>query len=245
MLAQDKNSELSVVMVSMTVANLNPAFIDSYIERSLADYVSDTSKDMSQVPSRHTFLQHLVSSTTSKLRIRWELMNVLFAGRDGTAALLSNVWFELSKRPDIWAQLRQEVDTLGGTPPSPDQLASMRYLRAVINESLRLAPIAPENNRQALVDTVLPRGGGEDGKSPIFVAKGSTVVWSAYSMHRREDIYGEDAELFRPERWLDQSKEGTETKGIRPGWAYLPFGGGPRSCIGRKCSFTFLLHVSP
>ena len=75
-----------------------------------------------------------------------------------------------------------------------------------------------------MVDTVVPLGGGPDGKSPIFIRKGMHFVWSAYTMHRRKDYYGEDAEKFRPERW--------ET--LRPGWEYLPFNGGPRICIGRR-----------
>jgi cytochrome P450 len=67
----------------------------------------------------------------------------------------------------------------------------------------------------AVVDTVLPRGGGPDGKSPIFIPKKMMVMWSAYSMHRSEDFYGEDAEEFKPERW----------EKLRPGWEYLPFNG--------------------
>ena len=108
----------------------------------------------------------------------------------------------------------------------------MKYLRAVLNESLRLYPVVPENDREAEVDTVLPVGGGEDGKSPVFVKKGQLVHWSLYTMHRRKDLYGEDAELFKPERWLDEGGK----KGLRVGWEFLPFNGGPRICIGRRCS---------
>lgn len=80
----------------------------------------------------------------------------------------------------------------------------------------------------AVRDTVLPVGGGEDGKSPLFVPAKTVVVWSVYSMHRRIDFYGEDADEFKPERWDD----------LRPGWEYLPFNGGPRVCIGQQFALT-------
>lgn len=76
----------------------------------------------------------------------------------------------------------------------------------------------------SVVDTVLPLGGGQDGKSPLFIPAGTTVGWNLYTIQRRTDLYGDDAEEFKPERW--------ETR--RPGWEYLPFNGGPRICLGRK-----------
>lgn len=94
--------------------------------------------------------------------------------------------------------------------------------------ALRLYPVVPGNSRMAVKDTVIPRGGGADGLSPCFVPKGKIVNWSVYAMHRRKDYYGEDAEVFKPERW--------ET--LRPGWEYLPFNGGPRICIGQQFALT-------
>ena len=72
----------------------------------------------------------------------------------------------------------------------------MKYLRAVLNESLRLYPIVPNNNRTALTDAILPLGGGENEQSPLFV-KGQIVLGRIY-MHRRKDIYGKDAESSSP-----------------------------------------------
>lgn len=102
-------------------------------------------------------------------------------------------------------------------------------------------PILPLNGRQAIEDTVLPVGGGPRGDKPVFVAKGTLVGWNLYSMQRQKDVWGEDAEEFRVERWLDEVDEKGEVvrKGVRPGWAFLPFNGGPRICIGRECSFFF------
>ena len=70
-----------------------------------------------------------------------------------------------------------------------------------MNLALRLHPIVPQNSRIAVRDTTIPLGGGADGKSPIFVRKGQIVIYSVYSMQRREDLYGDDANEFLPERW--------------------------------------------
>lgn len=59
----------------------------------------------------------------------------------------------------------------------------------------------PMNSRTAVTDTVLPVGGGPVGKSPIFIKSGTQVIYQVWAMHRRKDFYGEDAEVFRPERW--------------------------------------------
>lgn len=77
-------------------------------------------------------------------------------------------------------------------------------------------------------------GGGPDGKSPVFVAAGQIVFYTVYAMHRRRDIYGADAEEFRPERW----------ESLRPGWEYLPFNGGPRICLGQQYALTEASYVT-
>ena len=87
----------------------------------------------------------------------------------------------------------------------------------------------------AVRDTVLPVGGGEDGKSPVLVPEGCLVTWNLYAMHRRQDIFGPDAEEFRPERWDDPQ--------LRPRWEYLPFNGGPRICVGQRYALTEVGYV--
>lgn len=81
---------------------------------------------------------------------------------------------------------------------------------------------------------MLPVGGGPNGKSPVFVRKGTIVFYSVWAMHRRQDLYGPDANEFRPERWAD----------LRPGWEYLPFNGGPRICIGQQYALTEAAYVT-
>lgn len=159
---------------------------------------------------------------------------MLLAGRDTTAALLSNAWLSISKNPRVWSRLQHEVNALeiplGKNRPLFEELKEMKYLRATLNESLRIHPVVPVNSREAMTDTALPLGGGRDGKSPVYVPKGTIVNYGVHAMHHREDLFGEDAHEFRPERWIDHG----DKKGLRVGWEYLPFNGGPRICIGRK-----------
>ncbi len=105
-------------------------------------------------------------------------------------------------------------------------------LRKVIVQVLRLYPSVPLNSRAAVKTTVLPTGGGPNGTAPVYVKKGTAVGYGVYIMHRRKELYGSDAEAFRPERWDPNVKNEVDLKNI--GWGYLPFNGGPRVCIGRK-----------
>ena len=91
--------------------------------------------------------------------------------------------------------------------------------------------------RQATKAVILPVGGGSDGKAPILLRKGEAVSYSVYAMHRRKDLYGDDANDFRPDRWDPGSGKGPDLRNI--GWGYLPFNGGPRVCLGREYPLLF------
>lgn len=93
---------------------------------------------------------------------------------------------------------------------------------------LRLYPILPLFGRVANKDTFLPLGGGPDGTSRVFVPKGTLTMINTHTLHRRSDVFGDDSDEFKPERW--------ESLKTLNHWSYLPFGGGPRVCIGRKFS---------
>lgn len=99
---------------------------------------------------------------------------------------------------------------------------------------LRLYPSVPINSRTALRTTTIPRGGGADGSEPLMVREGEAVGFSIHAMHRLNRLYGEDADNFRPERWDADEENAVDLGNIR--WGYLPFGGGPRICLGRKSS---------
>ena len=186
-------------------------FVDHIIAAHASSFEGEQDED-----HRYNLISALSESTQDYKRIRSETLNVLLAGRDTVASLHSKNIRELPRKPKIHASLRKEKQHVCWTDvPTYEQLKSMQYLRAVVNESQRLYPIVPANSREALVDTLLPRGGGADGKAPVIVPKGSYVAWHLYSMQRRSDIFGDDADAFRPERWLEP--------GFRPGWAFVPF----------------------
>ena len=115
-------------------------FVDELIKKALSNRQKAAEKSTPE-PGRVTFLSQLAAETTDRVKIRSELLNLLLAGRDTTAALMANVFFELSKRPEIQSRLRREIDTfIGADLPTFEGIKSMKYLRAVLNESLRTHP---------------------------------------------------------------------------------------------------------
>ena len=139
----------------------------------------------------------------------------------------------LARHPRGLERLLTEIGEVVGLgehalQPTWVDLKKMRYLGLVLKEVLRLYLSVLVNSRAALKTTTLPVGGGLDRKSPILVRKGKGVSYCVYAMHRRTDIYGEDALEFCPERWED----GQLLRDV--GYRYLPFNGGPRVCRGQE-----------
>jgi cytochrome P450 len=193
---------------------------------------SPVEKDASK-KQRYVFLEALAESTQDPIEIRSQLISILLAGRDTTASLLSYVFMFLDQHPRAFAKLRAAILEDFGTYANPKEITfskmkSCSYLQWCLNEALRLNPVVPIDSRNALVDTTLPTGGGPDGRSPVLVRKGQQVIYSVYVMHRRKDLWGPDADEFKPERW----------EGRRSGFEYLPFNGGPRICIGQQFALT-------
>lgn len=207
------------------------SFVDAAVQRALdtAEKMEEQSTDSDK---QYVFIDALVRETRDKKALRDQCLNVLLAGRDTTACCLTWTLRLLARHPNVLDKLRAEVaSTVGlgqdGVQPTREQLKKMKYLDSVLKEVLRLYPSVPVNSRAALKTTTLPLGGGPDGQSPILVRKGEAVGYCVYAMHRRKDLYGEDAMQFIPERWED----GRLSKEI--GYGYLPFNGGPRVCLGQ------------
>ena len=190
----------------------------------------------------YVFLYELVKETRDPQVLQDQLLNIMIAGRDTTAGLLSFTMYELSRNPQIWEKLKTELyDKFGYGENSRvgeitlESLKSCEYLKWVINEVLRLYPSVPVNYRVATRDTTLPRGGGADGRLPTFIRKGQVIGYVISATHRNEQYFGKDADVFRPERWGDRN--------LKPGWSYLPFNGGPRICLGQQFALAEAYYI--
>ncbi|KAI4267478.1 MAG: hypothetical protein LQ337_008330 [Flavoplaca oasis] len=200
-------------------------FADGFVSRALSAKEEGKTEATSD---RYAFIEELYASLKDKALVRDQLINILLAGRDTTACLLSWTFFLLVRHPHVLSRLQDEITSTVGADAdiSRAHIQKMVFLRCILNETLRLYPPIPLNVRFAKKTTWLPRGGKPDGESPVLVPKGTGIGLVPYYMHRRKDIYGEDAMDFRPERW-----EGSKLDDI--GWAYMPFHGGPRLCLGK------------
>ena len=215
-------------------------FTDHYVGKALQ---SSRDKSGFKFDEKYVFLNELVKETRNPKVLRDQCLNILLAARDTTAGLLSFSFYALSRNPDIFQKLRTAIIESFGeghdaelAKVSFESLKKCEYLRWFINEVLRMYPSVPRNFRVASKTTTLPCGGGDDQKSPILVEKGTPVFFFVYSLHREELYYGEDASSFRPERWGEDSAR-------LIGWAYLPFNGGPRICLGQQLALTNASYV--
>ncbi|RAK96990.1 cytochrome P450 [Aspergillus ibericus CBS 121593] len=205
--------------------------VDHYVQLALESKRHPEKKE----PGRYIFAEALAADNDDPRVLRDNMLNILLAGRDTTAGLLSSAFFYLARHPNVWTRLRRTIVQEFGDAQHPQgqithaRLKDIPYLRYFLNEVLRLLPPVPLNFRVAVKDTSLPLGGGPDQKSPVYVRKGELVAYSVYAMHRQTNLYGPDAHSFRPERWEENSKRG---------WDYLPFNGGPRICLGQQYALT-------
>jgi len=170
----------------------------------------------------------------SDKQVRDEVMTLLLAGHETTANALTWAWYELSRNPVVLAKLQAEVDAAGEI--TTETLERMPYNLAVIEEAMRLHPPAYMVGRETKGELVV---GGHRLPPKAIVAV------NVRGIHRRADYYPEP-EAFRPERMLAEAKK------ARPRHHYLPFGAGPRICIGshfalleaQLCLATMVRHAT-
>jgi cytochrome P450 family 110 len=142
-----------------------------------------------------------------------QLLSLLFAGNDATAATIVWAWYLVHRHPEIKTKLIEEIDSLGNSP-DPVNVAHLPYLSAVCNEILRLYPVT--------IFTIPLRVSVPTAIADYKLEPGTLVSIGIYQIHYREDIYPEP-QRFKPERFIDRKFSPFE---------FLPFGGGMRSCMG-------------
>ena len=152
-------------------------------------------------------------------QVRDEVMTLLIAGYETVSTALVWTWYLLSQYPEMEHRLHSELDiVLRGDQPTVEHLAELTYTRMVIEEALRLYPPAWIFGRKAIADDEI---GG------YSIPANSIIVLSPYVTHRHPALW-EHPEVFDPERFTPERSAG------RPHFAYFPFGGGPRMCIGNN-----------
>jgi len=170
------------------------------------------------------------SGGMSDEQVRDEALTLFLAGHETTADALTWAWYLLSQNPEAEAAFHAELDrVLAGRLPSFDDLPQLRYTEAVFAEALRLYPPAWGIGRRALEDYQV---------GDFAIPARSVVLLSPYVVHRDPRWFPEPL-AFRPERWLAEDS-------ARPKFAYFPFGGGARVCIGERFAWmegTLLLAV--
>ncbi|XP_047693762.1 cytochrome P450 3A12-like isoform X2 [Prionailurus viverrinus] len=179
---------------------------------------------------RVDLLQLMINSQNSKetdthkalsdLELVAQSIMFIFAGYETTSTSLSFLVYELATHPDVQQKLQEEIDATfpDKAPPTYDALVQMEYLDMVLNEALRLYPIAGRLERVCKRDVEI---------SGVFIPKGTVVMVPTFILHRDLDLWPEPEE-FCPERFSKKNKDS-----INP-YIYLPFGTGPRNCIGMR-----------
>eukprot|EP01095_Lingulamoeba_sp_RSL-Kostka_P000672 TRINITY_DN1094_c1_g1_i1.p1 TRINITY_DN1094_c1_g1~~TRINITY_DN1094_c1_g1_i1.p1 ORF type:complete len:490 (-),score=106.21 TRINITY_DN1094_c1_g1_i1:227-1696(-) len=175
--------------------------------------------------------------------IRDSLFNFFIAGRDTTSLLLTWTIYNLDKYPEVRNKMIEEIkstiEVIDIDDPVYDitlqKLKDLKYTRKILDETLRLYPVAlPYNSKIAVDDDVLPNG--------AEVKKGGSVSYSSYALHRNPKYWGDDAEEFKPSRWDDPDI-------MKNSFKFVPFQKGQRICLGQDLAYyevkivlTYLVH---
>ncbi|MCJ1309849.1 hypothetical protein MMC25_003510 [Agyrium rufum] len=221
------------------------AVIDKYIDGAIARREATTGLEKNptgRTSGRLILIDEIASVIKEKAEIRDQILNIFLPSRDATGVGLSGICFLLARHPRVWAKLRDEILPLQG-PITYDTLKSLTYLRCVIDESFRLIMPANKNIRLCLKSSILPTGGGSAGKAPIYIPQGTQISLNFGAMQRDRDIWGVDADEFRPERW-EKGDLGANTEGKDAHRDYyMPFSMGPRVCPGQQLALTESAYV--
>ncbi|KAK4162849.1 cytochrome P450 [Cladorrhinum sp. PSN259] len=194
-----------------------------------------------------SLIQSLLDAIGDEQMVADAALTYLSAGRDTTGQALTWTFYLLMKHPHVTAKIREEVAQLlvsKDSPPTSEGLdttsftpASMPYSMAVFYEVLRLYPPIPFEIRQCQEDVCLPDG--------TLLPKHSVLVWCLWAMQRSKLTWGEDADEFKPERFLTEDEKGGRKLVARSASEFPVFYGGARTCLGRKMAEAIAVQVIP
>ncbi|KAJ7066916.1 cytochrome P450 [Mycena amicta] len=219
------------------------AYLDPILRRAVARRKEEKARGVVSDTEKGNLLDELLDSTDDPKVLRDETLNILLAGRDTMMYTMTMVLYFLAIYPNVLTRLRAEVlQHVGPTArPTYDHIRAMKYMRAVINEALRLYSPVPNNQRQSTRATTWPSPDPAKDARPIYVPAGTRCMYSVLLLHRLPELWGPDAEEFDPDRFLDERMQ----KYVVPNpWIFLPFNGGPRICLGQLFAYnqmSFLL----
>lgn len=163
----------------------------------------------------------------SAKEIRDQVVTIFLAGHETTAATMCWLWYLLSQHPEVSSRLHAELDkVLAGRTPTHEDLANLPYARMVVDEAMRVYPAAPGLSTRVALEA--------DTVCGMTIPKGGMVAIAPWIQHRHESLW-EDPGRFNPERFA----KGTE----RARFTYMPFGGGPKVCIGAQLAVTETLLI--
>ncbi|KAM6481638.1 cytochrome P450 monooxygenase [Trichoderma sp. SZMC 28011] len=198
-------------------------YVDSHITKTYQEMEQIDelkSKGVDVKDERTDLLWWMARNLKDREELRSQMCLIFVPNNDTTSIFISHIIWNLARHPDIYAKCREEVLAYGDGELTFEALRGMKYLNGILNETHRLYPNGVTQVRKCLEDTVLPTGGGPDGKQPIYVRKGDVVQVNKNVLHRDPEIWGDDVLEFNPDRWRE----------LRPMWNFVPFGGGPRRC---------------
>ncbi|KAM6157149.1 cytochrome P450 3A4-like [Erethizon dorsatum] len=199
-------------------------FFKDFVIRTKENHLKDNQKHQMD------FLQRMIDSQNSKdsetrkamsdVEIVAQSVIFIFAGYEATSNALSFIMYELATHPDVQKKLQQEIDAAlpNKALPTFDTLVEMEYLDMVVNETLKLYPVANRLERMCKKDVRV---------NGVLIPKGTTVMVPTFALYRDPEYWPEPEE-FRPERFSKKNKD------LINSYIYMPFGSGPRNCIGMR-----------
>ncbi|XP_059634032.1 cytochrome P450 704C1-like [Cornus florida] len=216
----------------------NMKLVDDFVYKLIRGKIEklNKSQDDSSLEKEDILSRFLQLSETDPEYLRDIILNFIIAGKDTTAAALSWFIYMLCKHPAIQERLAQEIKEATNMKEitdvanfaaslSEEALEKMQYLHAALTETLRLYPSVPVDAKICFSDDTLPDG--------FSVRKGDMVAYQPYAMGRMRFIWGDNAEEFKPERWLDESGIFRQESPFK----FTAFQAGPRICLGKEFAY--------